>query len=128
MPFALKDPIEWELDRLGDSGVLEKVSYSYWAAPIVAVPKSDRTIQLCGDYKVTVNLDLEIDQYPLPVPEDLMLCLTGVKVLTNLDLSSAYQQIPLDEESRQYVTITTHRGLYRYTRLPFGIASAPALF
>ena len=36
--------------------------------------------------------------------------------------------LPLDNKSLQYVTINTHRGLYHYTQLPFGVASAPALF
>lgn len=52
----------------------------------------------------------------------------GGKVFSKLDLSHAYQQILLDDESCKYVTINTHRGLYRYTRLPFGVASAPAIF
>ena len=43
-------------------------------------------------------------------------------------LKSAYQQLPLDRESQQFVSINTHRGLYRYKRLSFGIASSPALF
>ena len=43
-------------------------------------------------------------------------------------MSQAYQQILLDEDSREYVTINTHKGLYRPTRLPFGVASASAIF
>ena len=34
----------------------------------------------------------------------------------------------LDEDSRQFVTVNTHLGLYKYTHLPFGVASAPAIF
>lgn len=45
-----------------------------------------------------------------------------------LDLTSAYQQMELDDASRKLVTINTHQRLYEYTRLPFGVASAPAVF
>ena len=45
-----------------------------------------------------------------------------------MDLTHAYQQIPLDEESKRYTVINTHKGLFRYNRLPFGVASAPSIF
>ena len=128
VPFALKEAIEQELDRLEKAGIVEKVSHSNWAAPIVPVPKPNGHLRLCGDYKVTINPSLEIDQYPLPKPDDLFATLAGGKKFTKIDLTNAYQQMPLDQDSRELVTINTHKGLYRYTRLPFGVASAPALF
>ena len=57
-----------------------------------------------------------------------MINLAGGLRFSKLDLTQAYFQIVLDQESREYVTINTHKGLYQYTRVPFGIASAPALF
>ena len=128
VPYSLKEKIERDLDRLEKLGVIEKVPHSEWAAPIVPVPKSDGGIRLCGDYKVTVNPYLKIDQYPVPSAEDLFAKLAGGQTFTKLDLSHAYQQVVLEEESRKYVTVTTHKGLYRYKRLHFGIASAPAVF
>ena len=95
---------------------------------MVAVPKSDGSVRLCGDYSKTVNPVLETDQYPLPRPEDLMTCLTGGCKFTKLDLSAAYQQMVLDEKSCPYVTVNTPKGLYRYLQLPFGVSSAPAIF
>ena len=128
VPFALKPLVEKELDCLEAAGILQKVDSSDWAAPIAPVPKKDGQLRICGDYKVTVNQALETEQYPLPKPEDLFATLAGGKKFTKLDLSHAYLQLPLDEKSRKYVTINTHRGLYEYTRLPFGISSAPATF
>ena len=128
VPFAVKDEIEAELNRLESAGILVKVDHSPWAAPIVAVPQKDGKIRICGDYKVTVNQALEVDQYPLPKPKELFATLAGGQKFSKLDLSQAYQQLILDAESRKYVTINTHRGLYQYTRLPFGVASAPAIF
>ena len=92
------------------------------------VPKKDGTVRICGDYKVTLNSALLIDQYALPKPSDLMACLTGGQKFSKLDLTSAYQQILLDDDSAKLVTINTHQGLYEYSRLPFGVASAPAIF
>ena len=128
VPFAIKDKVGQELDRLEEAGVLQRVDHSEWAAPIVPVPKRDGTIRVCGDYKVTVNPSLRIDQYPLPKPSDLMACLSGGKSFTKLDLTAAYQQMQLDPDSAKLVTINTHQGLYQCNRLPFGVASAPAIF
>ena len=57
----------------------------------VLVPKKDGTLRLCGNYKVTINLELLVDQYPLPKPVDMMACLTGGVCFSKLDFSSAYQ-------------------------------------
>ena len=65
LPFAIKDKISCELDCREQAGIIEKVSHSDWASPIVTVPKNDRSYRICVDYKVTVNLALDIDQYPL---------------------------------------------------------------
>ena len=95
---------------------------------MVHVPKADGTTRPCGDYAVTVKPQLHVPQYPIPLPEDVFLKLRGGQRFPKLDLMSAYQQLPLDPESQQFVTINTHRSLYRYKMLPFGIASSPALF
>ena len=63
----------------------------------------------------------DVPEHRMPAADDLFTQLNEGEKFTKLDLSSAYQQVLLDEESRQYVTINTHLGLYRYTRLPFGV-------
>lgn len=128
VPFALKEKIADELRRLEKIGVLENVDFSDWVTPIVPVLKPDGSVRICGDYKVTINPVLDVPEHPMPTADDLFTQLNGGEKFTKLDLSSAYQQVLLDEESRQYVTINTHLGLFRYTRLPFGVASSPAIF
>ena len=129
VPYALRDKVEQELQRLQDDGTLEPVEIAEWAAPIVAVLKHDKnSVRICGDFSVTVNPVSKLDKYPIPKIDDLFAKLSKRKYFSKLDLSRAYQQLPLDEESRKYVVINTHRGLFRYTRLPFGISSAPGIF
>ena len=122
VPVALKEKIVEELRRLEKIDVLERVQFSYWATPIVPVLTPDGRVRICGDYKVTINPALDVPEHPMPTADDPFTQLNGGQKFTKLDLSSAYQPVFLDEESRQYVTINTHLGLYRYTRLPFGVA------
>ena len=88
--------MERELERLQSLGIIEPVASSEWAALIVAVPKKDGSICICGDYKVTINPSLDVDQYPLPKPEELFASVSGGTKFTKLDLSKAYKQMLLD--------------------------------
>ncbi|XP_029551127.1 uncharacterized protein K02A2.6-like [Salmo trutta] len=128
VPYAMKKKVEDELERLQEANVITPVQFSRWAAPIVPVLKSDGTVRICGDYKLTINRASKLDAYPLPRVEDLFATLAGGKTFSKLDMSHAYQQLLLDEDSKEYVTVNTHKGLFRYNRLVFGVASSPAIF
>ena len=54
--------------------------------------------------------------------------LAGRTVFTKHDLKQAYQQLEVDKASPECLTINPHNGLYRYTRLQFGVSSAPSIF
>ena len=91
-------------------------------------PRKMGGVRICGDYKVTINEALDIHQYLLPNQTDLFASVANGKVFSKLDLLQAHQQMLLDSESQKYLTINTHLSLYQYTRLPFGVVSAPAMF
>lgn len=128
VPYAMRSKVEEELDRLLKEGIISPVKYAEWAAPIVPVLKPDGAVRICGDYKLTVNNASSLEQYPIPRVEDLFNALAGGKQFSKLDLSHAYQQIEMEEESKKYLTVNTQRGLFTYNRLPFGVSSAPAIF
>ncbi|KAK0424201.1 hypothetical protein QR680_008545 [Steinernema hermaphroditum] len=128
VPYAVKAKVEADLQGKIDEGILKPVEYSEWATPLVVVPKKDGKVRICAGFKVTVNPQLEIDQYPLPRPEELFQASNGGKQFSKLDLKEAYLQLPLDEQSKKYMTINTHKRLLQYQSIPFGVASAPAIF
>ena len=65
-PYALHPKIDAELQRLEHAGIISKVEWCEWALPVVPVVKLNGDIRLCGDFKVSINSLLQVDQYPQP--------------------------------------------------------------
>ena len=65
---------------------------------------------------------------PLPTVEEVLESVANAKVFSKLDFQQAFLQLPLNENSKQYTTINTSEGLYRFNYLPFEVASSPAIF
>ncbi len=128
VPFALKPAVERELEKLIQQEVMEPTDYSEWATPLVTQRKSDGKIRLCGDYRSTVNPALKKNSYPLPTITEMITLLTPATVFSTLDLSQAYQQVRVDDETAKILTLNTHRGLFKVKRLPFGASVCPGIF
>ncbi len=128
VPYSLKKKVEEELRRLQAEGTVEPVQFAEWAAPIVPIVKVDKSIGICGEYKVTVNQAVKLDNYPIPKAEDVFATLNGGDKFSKLDMSRAYQQIPLEDQSKKFTTINTHKGLFQFNRLPYGVSSSQGIF
>jgi hypothetical protein len=128
VPLSLRARVEHELGRLEAEGTIYRVEHSEYGTPIVPVIKNNGDIRICGDYKITVNRKLKRDYYPLPRIEELFAVLSGGKEFTKIDLTNAYQQTMLTEDSQPCTAITTHIGTFVYRRTPFGLSCIPEKF
>ena len=94
---------------------------------LVNAVKQSESVQICGDFK-RLNKFMVVDQHPIPHLSDIFTVLVGGQKFSKLDLSDAYNQLELDSESQKNLVINTHKGLFKFRRLPVGVSSAPAIF
>ena len=123
IPLALKDKIEAELQRLEQKDIISPIVTSEWSSYIVPVVKQNGNVRICGSY-IGLNKCLEDVYYPLPKIEQIFASLHDNVKFSKIDLKDAYRQFELDEKSKHLVTISTHKGLYKMNRMPFGIKCA----
>ena len=127
LPLSVRDAVSAELQKLENEGVIERIDTSPWVSPVVVAWKKSGKIRLCVDLR-EVNKNIIPDKFPLPTIDDLLSELHGAKYFAKLDLAAAYHQLPLHKDSRDLTAFITHEGLFRYTRVCFGISSAPSAF
>jgi hypothetical protein len=127
VPLALKEQIKEELQRMEDAGVIVKQTEpTDWVNSMVTVIKREK-IRVCIDPR-DLNRAIKREHYPMKTIEEVVAGMPEAKVFSVLNATSGYWQMELNEESSKLCTFNTPFGRYRFTRLPFGIKSAPEVF
>ena len=117
---------ENEIEKLLAAKVIHS-SHSSWSAPIIVVPKGDGGKHLVIDYRALNKVTRKFT-WPMPKVEDIFSKLNGATYLTTLDLRTGYHHIPLDKSSICETAFNSPFGKYKYIKVPFGLAQAPAYF
>ena len=127
VPVFLEEKIKDELYRMEIAGaIVRQTKPTDWGNSMVAVVKPNK-IRICIDPR-DLNEAISREYFPMTTIEEVVASMPQAKVLSVLDATSGYWQVKLDEESSQLCTFNTPFGRYRFTRLPFGIKSAPEVF
>ena len=128
VPYGLRDKVETEIQNLLKQGIIEPVQGpTSWVSPLVIVPKPSGAVRLCLDMR-RANEAIIRERHPIPTVDEVLQDLNQSTVFSKLDCRLGFHQLELDEESRSITTFVTHLGLFRYTRLFFGVNSAPELY
>ena len=75
-----------------------------------------------------INSNIILESHPLPRIEDMLATIGPVKYISRIDLSQAYMQMPLSDESKNVCSLNSQEGRYWMLRLPCGVSSAPFIF
>lgn len=112
-----------EVDRMLELGVI-RPSKSPWSNPVVMITKKDGTMRFCVDCRKLNSVTVR-DSYPLPRIQNILDNLKGARYLTTIDLSSAFWQIRLvDDSCEKTAFVVPQRGLFEFVRMPFGLTNA----
>ena len=119
--------IKEEVDRLLKKGYLTW-SNSEWACSPVTAPKANGGLRFCIKYK-PLNHQTKKPASPLYNMRSILSQLHQAKIISILDMSEAFHQIPMQEESRKYTAFVVEGlGKLEWLRMPYGLTRAPTTF
>jgi hypothetical protein len=126
VPLAFQGEDRMAIEKLYQQGSI-RPSRSPWASPIVFVRKKDNSVRPCIDYRRLNDVTVK-DAFPLPRTQDCIDSVAGAAWFSTMDITSAYNQIPVREEDIPKTAFVSKYGLWEYTTMPFGLCNAPATF
>ena len=111
MHFEKRKTMRKIVEDLVKSDLVEP-THSNWAAPAILVKKKDGSHRLVVDYR-GLNNQIKKTSWPLPSISDVIDSLdSNMLFFSNIDLTSGYFQIELDEDSQNLTAFITPMGLY----------------
>jgi hypothetical protein len=116
-----------ELPRLLATGFIKVVQHPDWIANLVLVPKKNRKWRMCVDY-TSLNKACPKDPFPLPRIDQVIDLTFGCELLSFLNTSSGYHQIPLAEADQPATTFITPFGCFCYIKMSFGPKNTGATY
>jgi hypothetical protein len=119
LTLTLPLPLPQEVQKLLDANII-RPSRSPYASPVILVPKKDKSIRMCVDFR-RLNQVTITEQWPLPRKDDILDGLLGSKGFSTLDLKSGYYQVAMSPNSIAKTAFITPDGHYEFLRLPFGL-------
>ena len=122
---AKRQVIDEQIDKWFEQGVIEP-SKSPWSAPVVIAYRHGKA-RFCVDYR-KLNAATIPDEFPIPRQSEILASLSGAQVLSSLDALSGFTQLEMAEEDVEKTAFRTHRGLFQFRRLPFGLRNGPSIF
>lgn len=118
--------VQDELKKLLNAGII-RPSNSEWGAPVMVAQGNGRDPRLCIDYTL-LNKQLVDTNYPMAKAQTLLDRLRGAKIFGKLDLRSGFHQLKVAPEDVHLTAFVVEGGLFEYTRMPFGLMTAPRVF
>ncbi|XP_062542266.1 uncharacterized protein K02A2.6-like [Armigeres subalbatus] len=128
IPAAYREGARRRLMEMESCGIIERVvAAPQWISGMSAVSKGKDDFRLVVNMRAP-NKAIKREYFRLPVLDEMKIKLQGARYFTKLDLKSAYYHLELNEESRDLTTFLAENGMFRFTRLMFGVNCAPEIF
>lgn len=94
-------------------------------APIAIAFKKDGKLRFCVDYHKLSSV-IKRDSYSIPRKDEIIDIVGEATIFSTLEANSRYQQAEIDDTCS--AALTSRQGLYRFTRMPFGLRNTSDTF